>query len=60
MHLFETVFSIAMLGAFIGVVRVLLPRAWQERDPVAITSAALTAVLFMLAWLLMGVGVKAW
>ena len=54
----EWILSVAMLGAFIVAVRVILPRALRERDPLALGSALLTAVLALLAWLLMGVGAR--
>jgi hypothetical protein len=54
---FETVFSVAMLGCFIWAVRFMLPKALKEHDPLALTSAVLTAVLALLAWLLFGVPV---
>ncbi len=54
----EWVLSVAMLGAFIAAVRVIVPRALRERDPLAVGSALLTAVLALLAWLLMGVGAR--
>ncbi len=52
---FETVLSIATLGGFIWVVRVLLPKAVKEREPFALTCAVLTAILALLVWLLIGV-----
>jgi hypothetical protein len=55
----DTTFSIAMLAAFIWTVRVLLPRAIQSRDPLALASAVLTALLALLAWLLSGVAAGA-
>jgi uncharacterized membrane protein len=51
----EAVLSVAMLGAFIWVVRFLLPKAVKEHDPFALTCALVTAVLALLAWLLFGV-----
>ena len=41
---FETLFSIAMLGAFIWAVRFLLPKALKEHNALALTSVVLTAV----------------
>jgi hypothetical protein len=55
---FEAVFSVAMLGAFIWAVRFMLPIATKERDGLALTCAVLTAVLALLAWLLVGVSVR--
>jgi hypothetical protein len=37
----ETLLSIGMLGAFIWVVRFLLPKAIKEDDALALTSACL-------------------
>jgi hypothetical protein len=54
----ETALSIAMLGGFLWAVRFLLPKAFRERDPMALTSAVLTAVLALLGWLLIGVGTR--
>ncbi len=53
----ETVFSVAMLGAFLWAVRVMLPKAMREREALAVTSAALTALAALLLWLLIGVRV---
>jgi uncharacterized membrane protein len=53
----EAVFSVAMLGGFIWAVRFMVPRAVKSHDPLAMTSAVLTAVLALLAWLLVGVRV---
>ena len=55
---FEAVFSIAMLGAFIWAVRFLLPKAIKERSALALTSAVLMALLALLAWLMIGVGIR--
>ena len=54
----ETAFSIAALAAFIWAVRSLLPRALAERDPLAIISATLTALLALLMWCLTGVAIR--
>lgn len=54
----ETAFSIVLLGAAIWAVRVLLPKAIKEHDSLAVTCAVLTAVLALLAWLLIGVGTR--
>ena len=51
----ETVLSIATLGAFIWVVRFLLPKALKERDSMALACAVLSAILALLMWLLIGV-----
>ena len=51
----ETVLSIATLGAFIWVVRFLLPKALKEHDSLALTCAVLSAILALLMWLLIGV-----
>jgi hypothetical protein len=40
----ETVLSIATLGAFMWVVRFLLPKAVKEHDSMALTCAVLMAV----------------
>ena len=54
----ETVLSIATLGAFIWVVRYLLPKAVKERDSMALACAVLTAIVALLMWLLIGVGTR--
>ena len=54
----ETALSIGMLGGFIWVVRYVVPRAVKEQDPMALTCAVLTAVLALVAWLLIGVGTR--
>ncbi len=54
----ETVLSIATLGAFIWVVRYLLPRALKEHDSMALACAVLTAIAALLMWLLIGVGTR--
>ena len=54
----ETFLSIAMLGAFIWAIRFMLPKALERHDGMALTSAVLTAVLALLAWLLIGVGAR--
>jgi hypothetical protein len=54
----QTLFSITMLAGFIWAVRFLLPRAIHERDILALASAVLTALFALLAWLLVGVGVR--
>ncbi len=56
---FETVLSVATLGGFIWVVRNLLPKAVKERDLCALACAVLTAILALLVWLLIGVGIRA-
>ena len=55
---FETLFSIAMLGAFIWAVRFLLPKAMKEHSALALTSAVLAALFALLLWLLIGVGTR--
>ena len=55
---FETLFSIAMLGAFIWAVRFLLPKAMKEQNALALASAVLTALFALLLWLLVGVGTR--
>jgi hypothetical protein len=52
----QMLLSIAMLGAFIWAMSFLLPRAIRQRDGLALTSAILTAVLALFAWLWVGVG----
>jgi hypothetical protein len=54
----ETVLSVVTLGAFIWVVRFLLPRALKERDPMALTCVVLTGILAILLWLIIGVGTR--
>ena len=54
----ETAVSVAMLTGFIWAAQVLVPRALRAGDPIAIASAVLTAVLALLMWLLVGVGVR--
>jgi hypothetical protein len=54
----ETALSVAMLAGFIWTIRFLLPRAIHGRDVMAIVCAALTAILVLLVWLLMGVGIR--
>jgi hypothetical protein len=56
--LVETVLSIAMLASFIWAVRFLLPRAIKVGDVMALTSAVLFAVLALLMWLFVGVGMR--
>ena len=55
---FEVVVSIATLAGFIWAVRFMLPKALKEHDSLALASAVLTAVVALLAWLLIGVGVR--
>lgn len=54
----ETVLSIATLGAFIWVVRHLLPKAVRKNDSMALACAVLTAIVALLMWLLIGVGTR--
>ena len=54
----EMVFSIAMLASFIWAIRVLLPKAVKEQSGLALTSAVLAAVLALLGWLFIGVGLR--
>jgi hypothetical protein len=51
----ETVFSVALLGAFIWAIRFMLPKAVKAHDGLALTCAIVVAVLALLAWLLIGV-----
>jgi len=53
----ESGLSIAMLGSFIWAVRFLIPKAVNEHDILAVT-CAVTAVLALLTWLLIGVGTR--
>ena len=53
----EAVFSVATLGGFLWALRFMLPRALKDRDALALASALLTALVALLAWLLIGVGV---
>jgi uncharacterized membrane protein len=55
---FETLLSVATLGSFIWAVRFLVPKAIKADDGLAITCAALTAVVALLLWLLIGVGTR--
>jgi hypothetical protein len=54
----ETVLSVGLLGGFIWAVRFLLPSAVKQYDGLALTCAVLTAVLALLAMLLIGVRVR--
>lgn len=54
----ETVLSVVTLGAFIWVVRFLLPKAVRAHDSMALTCAVLTAAFALLMWLLIGVGTR--
>jgi len=56
--LLETILSIAALGGFIWGVGFLVPRAVKEKDRLALTCAVLTAVVALLAWLLIGLRVR--
>jgi len=51
-------FATAMLAAFLWAAGFLLPKAAKDRDALALTSAAMLAVLALLSWLLIGVGVR--
>ena len=51
----EAVLSIATLAGFIWVIRFLLPKAVKEDDALALTSAIVTTILALIAWLLIGV-----
>ena len=46
--------SVALLAAFIWAVSFLLPKAIRQRDVLALTSAILTAILALFAWLWLG------
>jgi hypothetical protein len=54
----ETALSVAMLAGFIWAIRFLLPRAIHGRDGMAIVCAALTAIVALLVWLLVGVSIR--
>ena len=54
----DVILSVAMLASFIWVVRVMLPKALKEQSGLALTSAVLAAVLALVGWLLLGVGVR--
>ena len=56
--MFETPFSIALLAGFIWAMRVLLPRAIEQQDWLALVSALLTALLALTAWLMFGIGLR--
>ena len=53
----ETIVSVATLAGFIWAVRVRLPKALRDGDPLAIASAVITALAALLAWFLVGVRV---
>ena len=55
----EAVLSIGTLAVAIWSVRVLLPRAVKEDDPLALGAAVLTLVLAVLLWFFSGY-VKVW
>ena len=57
-HTLETILSIATLGAFIWAVRFVLPKALKKHDSMALTCTVLMAVLALLMWLLIGVGMS--
>jgi hypothetical protein len=47
--------STAMFAVFIWALAFMLPRAVKSREPLAVTSAVLTAVLSLVGWLMIGV-----
>mgnify|MGYP003576076974 CR=1 FL=1 len=51
----EAALSVAMLGCFLWAMRFLLPNALKARDPLAVVSAVVTAVLALITWLLVAV-----
>ncbi len=48
-------FSVAAFGAFIWAVTFMVPKAIKQRDGLAITSAVVTAVFALIAWILASV-----
>ena len=48
-----------MLATFIWAIRFVFPAALRERDRLAWTCAVLTAAMALLAWLIVGVRVRA-
>jgi hypothetical protein len=55
---FEDVVSLVLLGSFIWVVFVLVPRARREHNPLAVVCTVFAAVVALLGWLLLGSGVR--
>jgi uncharacterized membrane protein YozB (DUF420 family) len=53
----EVVLSVVTLSGFLWAVRFLVPKAAREHDALALACAILTAIIALLAWLLIGVGV---
>jgi hypothetical protein len=56
--MFDTLFSVALLAAFIWAMRFLLPRAIKQQDRLALLSALLAAALALAAWLMFGIGLR--
>jgi hypothetical protein len=50
--------SVAMLGGSLWAMVFLIPKAIQEQDALALTSAVMFAVLAVIAWLWVGVRVR--
>jgi hypothetical protein len=54
----EDVVSLVLLGGFIWVMFVLVPRARRERDWFAVVCAVSAALIALFGWLLLGSGVR--
>jgi len=54
----QTGLSAVMLGAVVWALAYLLPKARREHDTFAIVCSLLTAVVALLGWLLVGIGVR--
>ena len=54
----ETVLSVVFLGSFIWAIRFLVPKAVKQHEVLALTCAVLTAILALVALLLVGGGVR--
>lgn len=50
-----TILSIALLGGVIWTLRFLVPAAIRTRDHLGLVVAILTALVLLVAWLLVGV-----
>jgi hypothetical protein len=51
----DTFFSVATLAWLIWAVRVLIPKALNSGEGMAIVCAALTAILSLVLWLVLGI-----
>lgn len=54
----EEAVSLVLLGGFIWVVTVLVPKARRERDWFAVACALSAALVALLGWLLLGSAVR--